>query len=305
MTEIKQTHLNKLVLLHRFLIIIFVSGLLLYLFWYDTKPTLHFNLTPQKQDLLRKRFTTPNDSPVIDWQGRRVWLINQPSTPFTFTLTDIFDDISIKIWYRSPIPHKLSISSDKSRTPFLIDPDQVSIYKRLEERGWRATPDILGDYPELVLFTNPGKPSFFKPFEYFWNQLDAARTVERIYSQPSILVVLNDQNTQLQPLPDQHKLNFIQYVLLPRSLDIYAQHGIRFTQKVQQSQQGDLYQLEFSENLWEKVRKRGAKYKFYINLDNYQPGNWAIVEKIEITATRQPVTVESFKNFLRKQFKLL
>lgn len=293
------------VLIWRIFLGLVIASILAVITYEEVKTTVTYSYTPSGENrFTTKRYNNPNDSPIVLKEGERLQLINQPSTPFTATLTDIFETLKVKVFYKGSRPTQVGIRSEKSQTPRLIDPGKINIYERLEEKGWVKETNVIQGHPELVLYHRPKVPEFFDPFEFFLSQKDKGELIERIYNlaKPTIWVVKNDSNVQHQSLAnDDHDINFFQYVLLPESIQDYKKNGIGFVENVVGRKKGDLYVASLEEKLWEEVRERGAEYKFRIKLDNYQPGDWAVVEKIEITATRKPVTLESFKNFLGRK----
>ncbi|MBU1111017.1 hypothetical protein KKB83_05385 [Patescibacteria group bacterium] len=283
---------------HRLFLLLLVMGLLSYLAWYDIQPAVEFTFTPNETRLLTKRNNSPADSPIVHFEGKDVWLLNQPSTHFELEMTDIFETITIRAHYQTPTPKQIVIATDRSRTLPLIDPAEISLLQQLNDPDWPWTGQTSALANNLTFYAKPGLPEGFPSFETFVQENIPGiqtGTTERIFNNGEVFVVKNDQNIEYRPLAGRFDLPYIAYLLVPQ---VDALEFVDAVQLVDNSS----YVLELRETLSEEERQLGGKLNFRLNLSDYVSGDWAVVEKISIIAARQPVTFEGVVNFMKKVF---
>lgn len=260
----------------------------------ELQTTVVYRYQPGQQNpWVTKHDNNLTDSPVILGEKDRVLYLNQPKTPFTARFTDVFESATVRVYYQGPEPEGLAIESDHSRSVPMFVSDEPDIYQRLQEEEWIKQEDVIPDHPELVLYTRPDRPDFFPAFGLFLEQESIDNVVREIPKSVTVFVVKSDRNIQYQSLFDNHDLGFIQYIVLPDRLKHYNLQPV-----TKAPNDDDTYILELTEKLQGDDRRRGAEYNFRVVLAGYNPGDWATVKKIEVIATRKPVTLQSLMRFL-------
>lgn len=275
--------------LWRISLILSVVVILLIVAYNEMKTTVRYTYVPgQKNRWITNHHDNPVDSPVIEMQRASALLLNQPETQFDLLLTDIFETLTVKVFYNSPVPNKLAIYSDHERSTPVIDSGQIILFDKLTENPeWIWEPQPFSSSDSVTFYQKPGLPETFLPFEEFVEK----DTIKRSLNEAKVFVVKNDQNIEYDSLTHDFQLHEIAYLLVP------VLEKINYTNLVEKTPQG-LYVVELKEDLYPKIRKRGANYKFSLVIEGIELSDWAAVEKIEVTAERKPVSQESLQRFL-------
>lgn len=258
----------------------------------EAKTTVTYTYQPNSNNnWIKKKDTSPNESPLIWQNNQKVLLVNLPETTFNLPLTDIFESITIKVYYQSTAPQKLIIRTKNSRSLPMLDTTQISIYNELNDPAWKWESKTILSSEQVYFYEKPSLPKNFPPLEKF---LDAS-TINRVRQNAEVFIVKNDQNIDYESITEDFDLPFIAYVLAPNLdaieyIDLSSQKG------------SQTYTITLMENLDEAARQRGVNYRFDLRLQNYRANDWAIVRKIEILAKRNPITLTSLKEYLQKIF---
>ncbi len=294
-TEKEQPHhdLNhRLIELHRaglvLIGLLFVTNLL----YRDIQPTQHYVATPTKPSSLIKESSNPNDSPTI-WQNNRLlWLINQPTARFLFPTRDIYESLTIRVYYSSNKPEKAFVRTNNTRSQPIINLSAITLFDELANPNWSWPRTSWKNNPSVWLYTKPALPPGYPSFEEFIED----NTVNRLVDEAAVFVVKNDQNTEYQSIIHDFNLPNIAYLLTPDP-DLFKSNDLK---KV-----GDQkYLIEVTSQLTEEFRAIGVKYPIDIGIDGFNVGDWMTVEKIEIIATRNPVTLDSVGSFIKRRLPL-